>query len=66
MGIAVEMASHYGIHEGAMFGLLGILVAIEKVLNLSLFLLLSFLENGKFSATFKFNELETQPPETKN
>ncbi len=63
MGIAVEMASHYGIHEAVMFGLLGILVAIEKVLNLSLFFILSFLENGKISTSVTFSDLETQPPQ---
>ncbi len=45
-----------------MFGLLGILVAIEKALNLSLFLISSFLETGKISSSASLSDLETQQP----
>lgn len=60
MGIAVEMASHFEIPEAAMFGLLGILAAIEKVLNLSLFLVLSITENKRIPRPGVFRHLKAR------
>ena len=63
MGIATEMAHYFGIQQAAMFGLLGIIVAIEKVLNLSLFLIFSFFDREKKVKSHVYSTL--RPNESK-
>lgn len=65
MGIGVEMATHFGIHQAAMFGILGIVVAINKILNLSLFIIFSFFEREKIPASSRLSVANTEPSASK-
>lgn len=44
LGIGVEIASSFGLPEAAMFGLLGTIAALDKILNFGLFFLLTLLQ----------------------
>lgn len=47
MGVGVELSTSLGIPEAAMFSMLGVLAALDKVLNFSLFALISLQEPRK-------------------
>ena len=61
MGVGIEVASKLNIPEAAMFSLLGTIVALNKILNLILYFLLSvFFRNEQTMAVNQYKTTKTK------
>jgi hypothetical protein len=58
MGVGVEIASSLGIPEAAMFSLLGTIVALNKIFNFSLFLLMTITDSKIISLPHIFTSTQ--------